>query len=614
MLRPGKKFYKRPSLIAAIGVLLLALLTVPTALVLTTQASERQEGTVLAYDEFDGKLNLDWEILHSDFSHWSLLRNRGTLTITTQDGHFTSSRTNYENLFLIDCPAAKGEDFQLTTCISSFKPVDEFNQAGLICYDDDDHYLSLIYAWSSGYVTGYGKGQRQFSALVEKGEPRSYVDFRAHQQFEKVWLRITKRDNRYTLSTSLDGKVFLLLESPLHDPDDLFDGGLTWGDGSVKRVGLFANNSSFGNDPPEVDASFDFFEVKAVHPSRGDEKRTKPAKAKLTKPAELTESLHQAVAEGDIGQIKSLISKGANIHKNGLKGSGALHWAAKAGRKDVAELLIAMGADISSITTPCGWTPLHLAAMEGSNDVAQLLIAKGAEVNIGSNSNSRTPLHLAVMDDRRDATELLITNGADVDAKDSEGKTALHHAIIQGHKDLAKLLITKGSDINAKENRRGATPLNYTNWGSHMDLAELLIAKGANVNAKSDSGWTPLHDAAWYGRRDIAELLIAKAADINVQAEKFPGTPLHTAAFNGHEEVVDLLIAKGADVNAKNNTGRTPLHLSVRQGDIDTVELLLTKGADVNAKNKWDQTPLDIAVDRDHTEIVELLHKHGAKE
>ena len=41
MLRPGKKFYKRPSLVSATAVLLLALLTVPTALVLTARANSK---------------------------------------------------------------------------------------------------------------------------------------------------------------------------------------------------------------------------------------------------------------------------------------------------------------------------------------------------------------------------------------------------------------------------------------------------------------------------------------------------------------------------------------------------------------------------------------------
>jgi len=40
MLRPGKKFYKRPSLVAAAVVMLIALFTVPTALILTTRADK----------------------------------------------------------------------------------------------------------------------------------------------------------------------------------------------------------------------------------------------------------------------------------------------------------------------------------------------------------------------------------------------------------------------------------------------------------------------------------------------------------------------------------------------------------------------------------------------
>ncbi len=45
MMKPGKKFYKRPSLVAATVVLLLALLTVPTALVLTARAGTQTKTT-----------------------------------------------------------------------------------------------------------------------------------------------------------------------------------------------------------------------------------------------------------------------------------------------------------------------------------------------------------------------------------------------------------------------------------------------------------------------------------------------------------------------------------------------------------------------------------------
>jgi len=46
MLRPGKKFYKRPSLVAVTFILLLALLAVPTVLVLTARAGTEAEETI----------------------------------------------------------------------------------------------------------------------------------------------------------------------------------------------------------------------------------------------------------------------------------------------------------------------------------------------------------------------------------------------------------------------------------------------------------------------------------------------------------------------------------------------------------------------------------------
>jgi len=54
MLRPGKRFYRRPSLLAATVVLFLALLTVPTALVLTTRAeTSAGEGISIAQKTSD---------------------------------------------------------------------------------------------------------------------------------------------------------------------------------------------------------------------------------------------------------------------------------------------------------------------------------------------------------------------------------------------------------------------------------------------------------------------------------------------------------------------------------------------------------------------------------
>jgi len=232
-----------------------------------TVSAARGEVDVLAYDDFDGKLGLDWKILHPDPSHFSLTKNPGTLTITTQHGSFFALNTDYENLFLIDCPAAAGQDFQVTTCISSFKPVADYNQAGLIFYNNKDDYLKFVCEYSSS------RGGLVFNALMETEGSFGFGTVIAHQESGRGWLRITKRGNRYTFSTSSDGRTFLPIKYPDLDYPGLFQRGVVWGDGSVRAVGLLAKNGSLsGSDviirlesrAPEVDASFDFFEVRSV--------------------------------------------------------------------------------------------------------------------------------------------------------------------------------------------------------------------------------------------------------------------------------------------------------------------------------------------------------------
>jgi serine/threonine protein kinase len=214
-----------------------------------------ESGAVLAYDGFEGGLSLDWDILRPDLSHFSLSRNRGTLTITTQHGDLRSD--DYKNLFLVDCPVPSGQDFQLTTRLLGFKPAADSHQAGLICYNDEDNWLKLVYAWNS-FV-----GVRFFNVGTETGAHPINVRFLPNPVGEQVWLRIIKRGNRYTFYTSPDGDTFLPMAPMVWDIAGVYQVNVVWGDGSVRRVGLFANSGS-GPTAPEIDASFDFFEVRSL--------------------------------------------------------------------------------------------------------------------------------------------------------------------------------------------------------------------------------------------------------------------------------------------------------------------------------------------------------------
>lgn len=201
--------------------------------------------TLLAFDGFDEMLGLDWEILNADPTHYSLKKRPGCLTITTQEGGLSQDATNYKNIFLVGCPRPPaGSGVQLTTRLLSFKPAVSWNQAGLIFYSDDDNYFKWVYECADGRIV--------FTAVGETaGEFRQHCHFAAPPGLETVWLRLTRRGPRYSCSVSLDGDAFLDL------------GDLTW-DGPVpQRVGVLAKNA-FGSVARELDAPFDFFEVKAV--------------------------------------------------------------------------------------------------------------------------------------------------------------------------------------------------------------------------------------------------------------------------------------------------------------------------------------------------------------
>ena len=77
-----------------------------------------------------------------------------------------------------------------------------------------------------------------------------------------------------------------------------------------------------------------------------------------------------------------------------------------------------------------GWdyeSPLHHAAIGCHKEIAEVLIAKGADLN-AKRSSGETPLHEAAYNDKMEIAKLLIANGVDVNAKDHKGETSLDFA------------------------------------------------------------------------------------------------------------------------------------------------------------------------------------------
>jgi hypothetical protein len=162
-------------------------------------------------------------------------------------------------------------------------------------------------------------------------------------------------------------------------------------------------------------------------------------------------------------------------------GDTALHIAAAAYQRDVAESVVSRGADIRARNRR-GAEPLHYAADgtpgEGAWDppaqrgVVEYLIAIGADPN-ARDASGVAPLHRAVRTRCSEAVEALLENGADPRLMNKQGSTPLHLAVQntgRGHSGTAAGKDEQRSII-ASLLRHGAGPTDLDAKGKTVEAA-----------------------------------------------------------------------------------------------------------------------------------------------
>jgi regulation of enolase protein 1 (concanavalin A-like superfamily) len=234
----------------AVGVIVIGVVTLGAETFTRGAPAKTKESSFLAFDAFDGKFLLNWQPIRSDPTHVSLTKFPGQLTITTQIGTIHADETvrgepSAKNIFVINNPLDENADFVVTTSLSSFTPEVAYQQAGLICYNDDDNYVK----WSYEYNWEKRQGQR-FILVRETGAQPTHDPAEEVSDLKRVWLRLTRRGDQYEYAASTDGKKFTVY------------GEKPWGNGAPKKIGILAKNGGL-QGVPEIDARFDFFELRA---------------------------------------------------------------------------------------------------------------------------------------------------------------------------------------------------------------------------------------------------------------------------------------------------------------------------------------------------------------
>jgi uncharacterized protein len=158
-----------------------------------------------------------------------------------------------------------------------------------------------------------------------------------------------------------------------------------------------------------------------------------------------------AVTEGSTKTARFLMKQPTvNVNARNAKDESALMMAAIKGRLEIAQDLIASGADVNKP----GWTPLHYACANPepeSRSMVALLIEKYAYIDAES-PNKTTPLMMAARYGHMDVVKLLLDEGADANLRNQQGMTALDFAVSADRPEVAMLIgsFTRSRNSNGR--------------------------------------------------------------------------------------------------------------------------------------------------------------------
>jgi ankyrin repeat protein len=339
-------------------------------------------------------------------------------------------------------------------------------------------------------------------------------------------------------------------------------------------------------------------------------------------------SVAEAAMAGDKETVRTLLKQGEDVNAAMGDGMTALHWAAKRGDVDLAQMLLYAGANPKAMTRIGGYTPLLLASQVGEPKMIDLLLKAGADPKHAT-SNGTTPLMLAATAGSAEAVKLLLDKGADPNAKENaRGETALMFAAHYNRVDALKVLLAAGANINQSTSVVDLASLTNPGFGGGQGggqgqgqgqggQAAQAQGRPAGPGGPPAQGGAPAPAAApapGAGRGPAAPAAQAAApAQGGGQGQGggggrgnfgAPARGPDIAGVTRQFRFNELVAAQG---------GLTPLLFAARQGQIEAAMALIDAGADVNQRSKGDNTSvLLMAIINGHFDLAKALIDRGA--
>jgi ankyrin repeat protein len=289
--------------------------------------------------------------------------------------------------------------------------------------------------------------------------------------------------------------------------------------------------------------------------SWGELTRRVQALASGKEPATPFMHAYRALEDRDLERLRGLLDEHPEIVRQ--RGTNGNDLFGMAGDLALTRLLLERGADVNR-GNDYGWTKLHQAGYGNDRELARLLLDVGARTDVSARGDGGTPLVVALFWGHREVVELLGLEPRNL-------RVAAGLGLVDLIDDLAG---TPAAGAHRGFYRpHGGFPA----WEPSDDRQEILD-EALVWAAKSE-------------RVEAIERLVGLGADVD--ADPYRGTALTWAATNGRVAAIRRLVELGADVNGRgtfggpdHGQGVTALHLAAQSGQAEAVETLLELGAD----------------------------------
>ena len=213
----------------------------------------------------------------------------------------------------------------------------------------------------------------------------------------------------------------------------------------------------------------------------------------------MEQAFFDAIKAGRLDEVQSLAATHPSLlNARDPNGASAVLFSVYNGRKDVADMLINLGAPIDLF---------EASALGRTERVEEILRADSQRASEYA-PDGFTPVALAAFFGQADAARALIAAGADVraPARNAFKVQALHAAVAGRNLEIVKAVLEAGADPNAQQ-QAGFRPIHEAGTSANRALAELLLAHGADPRLPADSGKTAIDLARDKGHMDFASWL-----------------------------------------------------------------------------------------------------------